>query len=353
MARAMRTHATGAVLSLIAAGAVAGAARADSVSDFYSGKDVTILVGYGAGGGYDVTTRLFANHFGKHIPGKPNVIVQNMPGAGSMKAAINVYSVAPKDGSVLGVFASSTALEPLFGNKAATYDPRKYEWIGSLHRDIASCAIWKGAGQGIKSLPDLISAKKMVTFGSTSPTAITAQHPLFLKHMFNANLKVVFGYKGTKDVSLAMMRGEVDGSCGMFESSVRSAYDQHIKAGEFKIVVQFGRDRKVPYFTDATQMYTMLKTDDQKKVADVIFRQTELARPLAAPPGTPKDRVAALRKAMLETMKDPAMIADANKLKIEYDPVTGEETTQMFEEFYKTSPALVEQARKYTQPDKQ
>ncbi len=327
------------------------AARADSVADFYAGKDLTIVVGFGAGGGYDVTTRLFATHFGKHVPGNPNVIVQNMPGAGSMKAAINVYSVAPKDGTVLGVFASSTALEPLFGNKAATYDPRKYEWIGSLHRDIASCGIWKGAGQGVKSLPDLISAKKTVTFGSTSPTAITSQHPLFLKHMFNANLKVVFGYKGTKDVSLAMMRGEVDGSCGMFESSVRSAYEQHIKAGEMKIVVQFGRDRKVPYFTDATQMYAMLKTDNDKKVADLIFRQTELARPLAAPPGTPADRIAALRKAMLATLKDPAMIADAQKLKIDYEPVTGKETTEIFKEFYKTPPELVEQGRKYTQPD--
>jgi tripartite-type tricarboxylate transporter receptor subunit TctC len=321
------------------------------VSDFYAGKEITIVIGYGVGGGYDVTTRLFASHFGRHIPGNPAIIVQNMPGAGSMKAAINVYSIAPKDGTVLGVFASSTALEPLFGNRAATYDPRKFEWIGSLHRDIASCGVWNGAGQGVRSLPDLISAKKTVTFGSTSPTAITAQHPLFLKHMFGANVKVIFGYKGTKDVSLAMMRGEVDGSCGMFESSVRGAYDQHIKSGEFKIIVQFGRNRKVPYFTDATQMYTMLKTDDDRKVADVIFRQTELARPLAAPPGTPADRVAALRNAMLETFKDPAMIADAKRLSIDFDPVPGEETGEIFADFYKTPPALVEKARFYTQPD--
>jgi tripartite-type tricarboxylate transporter receptor subunit TctC len=348
MIRTTRLHLSFAIVALSAG---LGPAQADEVADFYAGKEITILVGYGAGGGYDVTTRLFAGHFGKHIPGKPAVIVQNMPGAGSMKAAINVYSVAPKDGTVLGVFASSTALEPLFGNKAATYDTRKFEWIGSLHRDIASCGVWKGAGQDIKSLPGLVDAKKTVTFGSTSPTAITAQHPLFLKHMFNANLKVIFGYKGTKDVSLAMMRGEVDGSCGMFESSVRSAYDQHVKAGEFKIVVQFGRDRKVPYFGDATQMYTMLKSDEQKKVADVIFRQTELARPLAAPPGTPAARVAALRKAMLETINDPAMIADAKRLAVDFDPVPGEEAAQMFTDFYNTPPALVEKARQYTQPD--
>jgi tripartite-type tricarboxylate transporter receptor subunit TctC len=326
-------------------------ARADSIADFYKGKELTIQIGYGAGGGYDTTTRLFAQHFGKHVPGHPNVIVQNMPGAGSMLVANALYTTAPKDGSVLGVFASSTALEPLFGNKKALYDPRKYEWIGSLHRDIASCGVWKGAGQGIKSLPDLINAKRTVVFGSTSPTAITSQHPLFLKNMFKANVKVIYGYKGTKDVSLAMMRGEVDGSCGMFESSVRSAFDQHVQAGELKIVVQFGRDRQVSYFKDASKMYDMLKTEDQKRVADVIFRQTELARPLAAPPGTPKDRVAALRKAMLETIKDPAMVADAKKMQVDFDPVPGEEAAEMFAGFYKTSPALIAQARRYTEPD--
>jgi len=352
MERSIHVIGLSGVALLLAATASISAARADEIEDFYKGKTVTILVGYGAGGGYDTTTRLFARHFGSHIPGNPTVVVQNMPGAGSMLVANAIFNTAPKDGTTLGVFASSTSLEPLFGNKRAKYDPRKFEWIGSLHSDIASCAIWKGAGQGIKTLPDLIKAKKTVTFGATSPTAITSQHPLFLKNMLGANLKVIYGYKGTKDVSLAMQRGEVDGSCGMFESSVRSAYDQHIKAGEFKIVVQFGRDRAVPYFGDATRMYTMLKTDDDKKIADVIFRQTELARPLAAPPGTPKDRVAALRKAMLATLKDPAMIADAEKVKIEFNPVTGEETAQIFADFYATSPELVKKARAVTQPAK-
>jgi tripartite-type tricarboxylate transporter receptor subunit TctC len=328
------------------------AAHADPIADFYKDKTLTILVGFGSGGGYDTTTRMLANHFSQHIPGHPTVVVQNMPGAGWMMVAINIFLVAPKDGTVLGVFASSTALEPLFGNKQATYDPRKYEWIGSLHRDIASCGVWKGAGQDIKSLPDLIKAKRTVTFGSTSPTAITSQHALFLKHMFGADLKVIYGYKGTRDVSLAMMRGEVNGSCGMFESSVRSAFAQNIESGDFKIIVQFGRDRKVPFFGDATQMYTLLKSDDDRKVADVIFRQTELARPLAAPPGTPHERVAALRKALMDTMKDPGMIADGKRLQIDFDPIPGEEVAHIFAEFYDTPPALVEKARTYTQPDK-
>ena len=342
-------HRAGVALAILAA---IPAAHADAVADFYQGKEITILVGFGAGGGYDTTARIFARHFGKHVPGNPTIVIQNMPGAGSMLVANNIFNTAPKDGATLGLFASSTALEPLFGNKRAQYDPRKYEWVGSVHRDIASCGVWNGARQNIRSLHDLLKAKSTVVFGSTSPTAITSQHPLFLKNVLGANLKVVYGYKGTNDVSLAMMRGEVDGSCGMFESSVRSAFDQHVKSGNLKIITQFGRDREVSYFKDATRMYALLKTDDQRRIADVIFRQTELARPLAAPPGTPKDRVAALRKAMLATMKDPAMIADGKKVAIDWDPVSGEETTQMFVEFYSTPPKLVERARQVTQPDK-
>jgi tripartite-type tricarboxylate transporter receptor subunit TctC len=344
------TYCAGVSLGLFAVSTIP-AAGADSVADFYKNKEIVIQVGFGSGGGYDTTARLFARHFGKHVPGNPTVVVQNMPGAGSMVVANALFNTAPKDGSTLGVFASSTALEPLYGNKRAQYDPRKFEWIGSLHSDIASCGVWNGAGQGIKSLPDLLKAKSTVIFGSTSPTAITSQHPLFLKNVLGANLKVIYGYKGTKDVSIAMQRGELHGSCGMFESSVRSAFAQYVKAGDFKIVVQFGRDRSVPYFGDATRMYTLLKTEDQKKVADVVFRQTELARPLAAPPGTPKERVAALRKAMLDTLRDPAMLADTKKLSIDLDPVPGSQTAQMFADFYNTPPNLIEQARRVTQPD--
>ena len=147
------------LFALLSAAATASAAHADAVSDFYAGKEIVIQVGFGAGGGYDTTTRLFARHFGKHIPGNPSVVVQNVPGAGSMKAANTIFNVAPKDGTALGVFGSSTALEPLFGNKAAAYDPRRFEWIGSLHRDIASCGVWKGAGQGINIGPGIYLIK--------------------------------------------------------------------------------------------------------------------------------------------------------------------------------------------------
>lgn len=324
-------------------------AHADDIADFYQGKQLKILIGYGAGGGYDTVTRVMGRHLSKHIPGNPVIVPQNMPGAGSMKVANFLYNVAPKDGSTLGVFASSTALEPLFGNDKAKFDARKYAWIGSMHQDTASLAIWEGGGQGIKTLDDMLQMNKQgklkeVIFGSTSPAAITSQHPLVIKNYFNLPIRIIYGYKGTKGVSLAMQRGEVHASGGMFESSVKGAFRSLVDSGKLKIFVQFGPDEAVPFFGDATRLYDRLKKPEDRQVMDVIFRQTQLARPLAAPPGTPKARVEALRKAMLDTLKDPALLADAKKINIEFNPLSGDEAQALIEKFYSTPPALVNEA---------
>jgi tripartite-type tricarboxylate transporter receptor subunit TctC len=325
-------------------------AQADEVSDFFSKKQLRILIGYGAGGGYDTTTRVVGRHLAKHIPGNPTIVPQNMPGAGSMKVANYLYNAAPKDGSALGVFASSTALEPLFGNKKALFDARKFEWIGSMHQDTASLAIWNGGGQGIKTLDDMLRLQKEgklkeVLFGSTSPAAITSQHPLVLKNYFGLPIKVIYGYKGTKGISLAMQKGEVVASGGMFESSVKGAFKPLVDAGNLKIIVQFGPDKAVPFFGDATRLYDRLKSEEDRQVMDVIFRQTQLARPLAAPPGAPKAIVAALRKALMDTMKDPALIADGKRIKVDFAPMSGDEAQALIEKFYATPPALVEKAK--------
>jgi len=325
-------------------------ARADAVADFYKNKQLKILIGYGAGGGYDTVTRIMARHFSKHLPGHPTIVPQNMPGAGSMKVANFLYNAAPKDGSVLGVFAASTALEPLFGNKKAKFDSSKFEWIGSMHQDTASLAIWDGGGQGIKTLDDMLALQKKgtlktVLFGSTSPAAITSQHPLVIKNYFGLPIKIIYGYKGTKAVSLAMQRGEVNASGGMFESSVKGAFRNLVDSGRLKVFVQFGPDKAVPFFGNATRLYDRLKKPEDRQVMDVIFRQTQLARPLAAPPRTPKDRVAALRKAMLDTLKDPALLADAKRINVEFDPLSGDETQALLAKFNATPPALLKQAK--------
>ena len=264
-----------------------------------------------------------------------------------MKLANYMYNAAPKDGTFLGVISASISLEPLFGNKQAKFETLKFEWIGSLHRETLACGVWKGAGVGIKSLEDLIKSKKTVVFGATSAGSATSQHVVFLKNMFGANVKVVTGYKGTKGVNLAMQRGEVDGTCGMFESAISGPYARDVNSGNLILFTQFGHEPR-PAFGNATMMYDRLKSDSDRKIADLVFRQAVLARPLAAPPGTPPDRVTALRKALLETMKDPRLIKDAKKINLTFNPVPGEEVEEIFGEFQSAPPALVKRTREIT-----
>ena len=325
------------------------AARADNVADFFRGRTITIQVGFGAGGGYDITTRIVARHFGDHIPGNPTVVVQNLPGGGSMKLANYIYNAAPKDGTMLGVFTSAVSVEPVYGDKQARFDARKFEWIANMHRDIESCGAWKTSG--IKTLPDLLASKKTIVFGSTSPAATTSQFPMLMKHLFNANIKVINGYKGTRDIDLAMQNGEVHAMCGMYESSVKGPFADDVNSGNMKLFVQLGADRKVATFGDATQLITMVKDPEDRKITEMLFRQDAITRPLAAPPGTPKDRVAALQKALMDTMKDPGLIADGRKINVDFDPMQGEDVRQFFVEFYKTPPALIKKASADIQVD--
>ena len=336
------------VAAVTAAVCVAAQAQADEVADFYRGKQIVFQVGFGAGGGYDTTARIFARYFGRHVPGHPSVIVQNVPGAGSMKVASSVYNTAPKDGTVLAVFSSSVAMVPLYGKRKANFVTNKFEWIGSMHSDIEACGVWKGAGQGIKTLPDLIAAKKPVIFGSNGPTSPLTIFPLFMKNVFGIKvIKVVHGYKGTKGVSLAMQNGEVNGTCGMYESSVRGAFYPSFKAGNLVLFVQFGLNRNVPLFGKATNIFTMLKTEEQKRMARLVFGPSEITRPLAAPPGTPKARVAALRKALMDTGKDPDLIAAGKKIKIDFRPMSGEDVAAAFDEYFSTPRALVDKTYEY------
>ncbi len=319
-------------------------ASADSVSDFYSGKRVVIWVGYGPGGGYDSTTRLVAARLGAYIPGQPTVSVQNVPGAGSLLSANNLYNIAPKDGTVLGVFSSTVAMLPLYRDPNASFDTTKFNWIGNMHRDMQSCAVWKGAGQGINTLPDLIAAKRTVIFGSDGADAPLTRWPLFMKNVLGANLRVVPGYKGTKEINLAMQSGELHATCGMFETSLRSSYWSDFQSGNLNIVVQTSYGRNLELFGQATNLYSLLKTEEDIQMAKLVFGPAEITRPLAAPPGVPPERVAALRKALMETMKDPALLADGAKIGLVFMPMSGEEVEAELQELFKTPRAVVDKA---------
>ena len=337
--RSLAAFACGALAIALADGAVA-----QSPAEFYKGKTVVINVGYGAGGGYDTTTRIVARHLGRHIPGNPNIVVQNMPGGGSMVTANHLFNVAPKDGTAMAVFGANMMLEPLFGNKNAQYSSEKFSWIGNMHADVHGCAVWKGAGQGIKTFGDLVAAKQPVIFGGEAPELETSRFPAFMKNVLGAPIRIVTGYKGTRDINLAMQNGEVQASCGMFESSVRTAFARDLETGDLRIVFHSGLDRKSALFKDATAVGDMLKGDEMRRIGELIFRPTEITRPLAAPPGVPADRVAALRAALVATMKDPALVAEGQKMSLDFAPMTGERIEQLMAAFNKAPPELVKKA---------
>ena len=336
-------HRFGYLCALVAMTGVmlAGPVRADAVADFYKGKAVSLLIGFGVGGGYDTYSRVLARHYGKHIPGNPTVVPKNMPGAGGMKVANYLYNAAPRDGIYLGVFAASTALEPLFGGKNAKFETTKFTWIGNMNQDVASCGVWHSSG--LTKFSQML--EKEVIFGSTGRAAITSQHAKVLKNVLGAKLKIIYGYKGTKGINLAMRRNEVNASCGLFLSSVKSRWDRDVKEGKLRVLIQFGR-KNVPYFGNAVNIYDLVKSDQEKQTLDVIFRQSEIGRPVAGTPGIPAARAAALRNAFNATMKDAAFLADAKKTRLRIDPMDGNQVVALFNSFYAMPKSVIAGAKK-------
>jgi tripartite-type tricarboxylate transporter receptor subunit TctC len=333
----------GAVLLAVAmVPAASSAARADA-ADFYKGKSVTINIGFGAGGGYDTYARVLARHYGRHIAGSPTVVPVNMPGSGALRAANFVYSAAKKDGTAMALVGASTLMEPLFGNKKALFDATKFTWIGSMAKDIAFCGIWKSAG--VKSFGQWMKEKKQLTFGATGPAAITAQHPTILKNVIGANAKVLPGYKGTKDINLAMQRGEVDGSCGLFVSSIKAQYQRFVDAGDMILVMQMG-PAKTDAFGKVPSIFDYAKTDTDKKVLEIHFGQLLLGRPFVAAPGVPADRAKALQDGFVATLKDPKLLADAKKARIAIEPVSAEEALKLLVGFGNYPKSAIDAAKK-------
>ena len=332
----------GAVTALLIAMAPS-AGHADAVADFYKGKQVNVIVGYGPGGGYDVYTRLLLRHMPRHVPGNPTMVVQNMPGAGSLRAANFMGNAASRDGLTLGVFGAPAALDPLFGNKDAKFETTGFAWLGNMIRDTAACGTWHNSG--ITSLDQIIKSKTEIVFGASGTGSYGYQHAMVLKHMLGANLRVVTGFTGIKDIGLALERGEVQAACALALSTAKSTFEGNVKRGELKYFVQFGKTQDVSYFGGAPNFYKMIKTEEQIQIADLFFLQSEIARPLIGPPGLQPAFVAALRKAMADTMTDRAFLAEAEKSGLDIDFVSGEETARSFADFYKTPPAVVAKAR--------
>jgi tripartite-type tricarboxylate transporter receptor subunit TctC len=317
-------------------------AQADPVEDFYKGKTVTFISGYPPGGGYDAYARIFGRHFGKYMVGKPNVVVQSMPGAGSMVAANYIYNTAPPDGTAIGLFGASVLLEPLFGNAAARFEPTRFSWLGSMTQDVNYCAMWQGPGVP-KTFDEMFRIKSII--GGGAPAALTYQHPMIMKNVLGVNIDVVAGYPGTREINLAMARGEVNGTCALFTSSITTQYADDVKSGRMKIVVQMGA-KKMDTFGDIPSVFDYAKTDEQRQIMEAHFGTLLLARPIMGPPGIPEDRLGALRTAFFAMMKDPDFLAEALKAGIEIDPVTPEEVQRLLATYARYPKDILQKAAK-------
>jgi tripartite-type tricarboxylate transporter receptor subunit TctC len=314
-------------------------ARAQSVEEFYKGKVVNVVIGFSVGGGYDLYARHLARFMGKHIPGHPNVVPQNMPGAGSLKAANYIYTAAPKDGTYFGTFARTTGINPLL-DSGAKFDSREFGWLGSVTDDVSTCVTWNTSP--VKTWNDFIT--KPVTLGGQGPSSEPDIFARLYKNVFGAPIKLVPGYPGTNEITLAMERGEVDGLCGLSWSTIKTRHAQWLKEKKISIIVQ-AAFKKEPEM-DASVPLVMDMTQDKEKlqILKLILAAQEMARPFAAPPGIPADRKAALAKAFDDTMKDPEYLADAKKLDIDVNPVSGKNLDALLAELYATPKDVVKKA---------
>jgi tripartite-type tricarboxylate transporter receptor subunit TctC len=322
-------------------------AWAQSPADFYKGKTVELYVGYSAGGGYDVYARMIARYIGKHIPGNPTVVVKNLDGAGSLRLANNLYNAMPKDGTVFGTVARGAAFDPLLGNKAAQFDASKFSWIGSANDEVSVCVAWHTAG--VTKIDDVFTKELIV--GGTGPSADTDQFPRIVNGVLGTKMKIVTGYPGGNDVSLAMERGEVQGRCGWSWSSVVSTRKDWYDSKKIHVLVQLSLS-KHPDLPDVPLILDLAKTPEQKQILTLVFARQALGRPFLAPPGVPQDRVDALRKAFMDTMKDPEFVAEADKAKLEITPISGEEVQKIVVEAYKTDPAIAKKTAELLHADK-
>jgi tripartite-type tricarboxylate transporter receptor subunit TctC len=329
-------NAAGAFATLLV---LAGFAGADSLEDFYKGRNVSLVIGYSAGGGYDAYARLLARYFGKHLPGGPSIIPEQMTGAGSLRAANFLYSVAAKDGSVFGTFSRSMGISPLIDK--AEFDSRKFTWLGSITDDNTICVT--GNISPIKTWDDFL--KLPSKFGGEGAGADPDIWVLLYKRVFGAKAQLVTGYPGTNDIVLAMERGEVDGLCGISWSTIKSRHPEWLTAHAANIIVQAAL-KKEPAIATVPLATDLASNPEQLQIMKVLLASEEMARPFAAPPDLPEDRKAALITAFDTTMKDVDFLAEAQKLDVDVRPVNAATIDAMLAEAYATPKDVLDKAAK-------
>jgi tripartite-type tricarboxylate transporter receptor subunit TctC len=305
-------------------------ARATDVTGLYRAKTVTVIVGFSPGGGYDLYARVLARHIGKHLPGMPAVTVQNMPGAGSLKAANFLYNVAPKDGTVFGTFDRGLPMERLLGRvEGENFDASRFTWIGSVTDEPSVCGF--SSRSGIRSWDDMKT--KPFKVGGAGATADDQIYPTLLKNLFHLPVRVVTGYPGRAEMVLSIQRGEIDGLCGWSWSSLQSRDRALYENGQIIVTLQLGMEKSAG-LPDVPVLGDLTSDPKQKAALKLIFSRLTLARPFAAPPGLPAERTKALRDAFDATMRDPEFAAEMQHLALEVRPQSGAKVEQMLKELY-------------------
>ncbi|HEY8579670.1 MAG TPA: tripartite tricarboxylate transporter substrate-binding protein [Beijerinckiaceae bacterium] len=316
----------------------AGGARAAPVEDFYKGKTLTILVGFSTGNGADSYARLLSRFMSKHVPGAPTIVVQNMPGAGSLTMANYLFAVAPKDGSVIGVFNRNLPLEPLMGNKSVRFDPRKFSWIGSTNTEPSLCVAWHTSP--VQSIADMQA--KPFTIAATSLSANSGLVPTVLNKVMGTKTKIVMGYPGSNEMSLALERQEVEGRCGWSRSSLMATKAAWVADKKVTLLLQAGL-RKSAAMPEVPLAMDHVKGEREKALLKLAVAWDEMAWPFAAPPGAPAERVEALRAAFASALADPDLLAQAKKEGLDVSLVTGPDVEALLADVYATPPDIIEE----------
>jgi tripartite-type tricarboxylate transporter receptor subunit TctC len=324
---------------LVLAAVLALPAHADPIADFYKDRPLTLITGYSPGGGFDLYARVVANYLGKHIPGNPRIVVQNMPGAGSLRAASHLYNVAPKDGTVIAL-TRAPVIEPLIGSSGAAFDATKFTWLGSGASDLTVCGLL--GNPNVNTMAD--AAKAEFTLGGLGPGSDEDMYSKILRKLLGLKIRLVTGYPGGAEMILAVERGELDGRCGWAYSSIKISKPEWIAEKRIKILNVLALERS-PELPDVPAIMEFASTERQKQIFRFVLNAQTLGRPFAAPPNIPADRAGALRQAFDETMADPALLADMKAKKLDVDHIRWPTIEKLLTDLYSTPKDIVEETR--------
>jgi tripartite-type tricarboxylate transporter receptor subunit TctC len=333
---ALRCAFTGAVLMATMCWPQEGFAQA--AQNFYQGKQITMLVAGPAGGGYDTYARTLARHMSKHIPGNPVIVPKNMPGAGGLVGASTLYNNASHDGLTFAALSNGIALDPLFKKFPGRFEPLKFGWLGSIGKLMNVCVTWHTSP--VTTIAQ--AQQRQVIVSASGATSNSVMMPNITNALLGTKFKVVSGYADA-DVTLAMERGEVEGVCGLSYTTLKASRPEWFRDRKINILLQIGLT-KFPDLPNVPGAMDLISNPENRKILELILIRQEMGRPFAAPPGVPAERIALLRQAFDATLKDPQFLADAKRLQMEIDPLTGDDIEKLLKTAYSAPAPIVARA---------